>query len=223
MKMHKRTLWAASKLPADRYDGVELVRLMCLQSRRGPGAVAAEDEGPPEEKLVLVPFALHNPVLQVFWEVEHDQAGPVQVGSIINVPMSLQAFSTEASMSIWMTAQIEGVRLFRLRYKFLSLTRLEVLERGDITAEAEQLAAGIKLDEELALLKLLGREFRPRLRKAGGGRTRERTTVKVEHPGDADDDSSGDDLDEAEPADLWEAQAEWEDAAAAEAEDWRIF
>ena len=219
IKIRKRSLWALSRLPIATCEGVPKVKLVLLQPRPGLVPLALPDQQP---RVALIPFALYSPVTQVYWDCEVISDGPVQPGSEVAIKMALNSFMTDAQMAQWMTQQLMGINIVHLYYRFLSLSRMEILDCEDVTDAVQRLAAGTKLDEERELLQKLCREFRnsaprkPRARKGKPSRSSSGVGASAGDEGPVDDggEDLGDDIDEADPAPVWEAKDEWADALA---------
>ena len=150
VKIHKRTLWAISRIPTAKCEGVQKIKLVLFQPRLGLAPLLVPGHQP---RLVLMPFALYNPVTQVYWNCEVTSDGPVQPGSIVAAQRSLNAFMTDARMAQWMMQQPGGIIINHLTYRFISLSQMEILDCEDVTDAAQRLAAGTKLEEETELLK----------------------------------------------------------------------
>ena len=219
IKIHKRSLWALSRLPVARCEGVPKVKLVLLKPRPGLVPLVLPEQQP---RIALIPFALYSPVTQVYWDCEVISDGPVQPGSEVAIKMALNSFMTDAQMAQWMTQQLMGINIVHLNYRFLSLSRMEILDCEDVTDAVQRLAAGTKLDEERELLQKLCREFRntaprkPRSRrgKPSGSSSGVGASAGDEGPVDDGGEDLGDDIDEADPAPVWEAKDEWADALA---------
>ena len=154
IKHHKRTLWALARLArsAENADIKPMVPLL-LFSLRARGINAGANESPPTKLLLLV-FCLFGPVTQTFFECRA-HGGAVQVGSEVEVPLSILAIVDEISVSMWMHSHHTTFDISKISYHFKSLHELVVDSVVDITDQIAELRSGTRLDDELALLRKL--------------------------------------------------------------------
>lgn len=114
---------------------------------------AGANESPPTKLLLLV-FSLFGPVTQTFFECRA-HGGAVQVGTEVEIPLSVEAIVQEMSVSRWMHSQHSTFDISKISYHFKSLHELVVDSVVCITDQIAELRSGTRLDDELALLRKL--------------------------------------------------------------------
>ena len=142
----KRVLWATTKLPVESVDDIAELRLVAM--------VPEERDDDADIRIVLITMSLMCPQpMQVFWECKllGDARRPLP-GAHIDISASLSALSTNKEMAIWMQSQGGNLTLVDIKYRFISLLRLEVDAITDVTELIYQKADGREFESELAFI-----------------------------------------------------------------------
>ena len=152
----KRTFRAATKLPQVAASGVPCTHLLRVVA---PGVAAAHDDpnGAELSKIFFLSSFLLNPIFEMaVWAGDLITPPPLQAGSIIEKPLTLDALS-EVIDPILELFRRPHVRFELIDYTYVRMTRVVVNSCNDVTEELIRIARGPEIDEEIELLKKIAK------------------------------------------------------------------
>jgi hypothetical protein len=164
--------------------------------------------------ILLLCFALFNPIVQIFMECSTQNGEDLAAGCIVNVRLALDAFRTEVDVATWMMECGPNIHVIKLDYLFTGLTSLAISSSVDVTGVVRALSASTRLEDELSVIQRFHRQPkktaptgpRTQVPRVPGGRASARAGVPGEEPSDMPGEEPGD-----VPDELMEAGSELDD------------
>lgn len=155
-------LWSATKLNDESCCNVALVKLLMVKER--VGAVGSDADAPACKLLLIILDTMNPKPQQIFLECSFSH-----LPGLVDVTLGCHAFQTERSVSLWMLRRPCPVDFFLCKYRFTTLTRLEIMEEVSVTDALHCKIAEDALEKELQFIKKAASLRRAQRRQRQGG------------------------------------------------------